>query len=122
MPSDTGPARVPEPRVISCLGTPLTVTDHAGALALCLRLARGDRPAAVEFCIREEWATTLDDLIERRLMLSFHERLSREAITDVAEILSSVGRLAPDRVAEAIDGCVGRLEERYGRIIPGSHI
>ncbi len=50
MPSDTGPARVPEPRVISCLGTPLTVTDHAGALALCLRLARGDRPAAVEFC------------------------------------------------------------------------
>jgi UDP-N-acetyl-D-mannosaminuronic acid transferase (WecB/TagA/CpsF family) len=36
--------------VISCLGTPLTVTDHAGALALCLRLARGDRSAAVEFC------------------------------------------------------------------------
>jgi len=76
--------------------------------------------AAVEFCLREEWAATLDDLIERRLMLVFHEHLSREAITDVAEMLSSVGRLAPEQVAAAVDGCVARLKERYGRIVPDS--
>ena len=73
--------------------------------------------AAVGFCVREEWATSLDDLIERRLMLSFHERLSREAITDVAESLSAAGALPSERVAAAVDGCVKRLEERYGRSV-----
>ena len=74
--------------------------------------------AAVRFCVHEEWATTLDDLIERRLMLSFHERLSREAIADVAAALADAGALATDRVAAAVDGCVARLEERYGRRVP----
>ena len=71
--------------------------------------------AAVGFCVREEWATSLDDLIERRLMLSFHERLSRESIADVAESLSAAGALPSERVAAAVEGCVKRLEERYGR-------
>jgi glycerol-3-phosphate dehydrogenase len=74
--------------------------------------------AAVGFCVREEWATSLDDLMERRLMLSFHERLSRESIADVAESLAAAGVLPPDRVAAAVDGCVARLEERYGRRVP----
>ena len=74
--------------------------------------------AAVRFCVDEEWATTLDDLIERRLMLSFHERLSREAIADVAAALADAGALATDRVAAAVDGCVARLGERYGRRVP----
>jgi glycerol-3-phosphate dehydrogenase len=76
--------------------------------------------AAVALCVRDEWAATLDDLIERRLMLLFHDRLSREAIADVAESLSLVGTLPRDRVAEAIEACVARLEERYGRIVPES--
>jgi len=74
--------------------------------------------AAVEFCVREEWATSLDDLMERRLMLSFHEELSREAITDVAESLAAAGGLPLDGVAAAVDGYVARLEERYGRSLP----
>ena len=79
--------------------------------------------AAVEFCVREEWATSLDDLMERRLMLSFHEALSREAITDVAESLAAAGGLpldgvAPDGVTVAVDRYVARLEERYGRSLP----
>lgn len=41
---------VPWPRQIPCLGTPLTVTDHPGALALCRRLAAGGAPSAIEFC------------------------------------------------------------------------
>ena len=56
--------------------------------------------------------------MERRLMLSFHERLSRESIADVAESLAAAGGLPPDRVAAAVDGCVARLEERYGRRVP----
>jgi hypothetical protein len=56
--------------------------------------------------------------MERRLMLSFHERLSRESIADVAESLAAAGGLPLDRVAAAVDGCVARLEERYGRRVP----
>jgi glycerol-3-phosphate dehydrogenase len=89
----------------------------AGALGRLIR-GVGLPRAAVGFCVREEWAITLDDLIERRLMLSLHERLSREAITDVAESLSAAGGLSPDRVAAAVEGCVARLEERYGRSVP----
>ena len=74
--------------------------------------------AAVGFCVREEWAATLDDLMERRLMLSFHEGLSREAITDVAEALADAGGLSPDRVASAVERYVARLESRYGRSVP----
>jgi glycerol-3-phosphate dehydrogenase len=72
---------------------------------------------AVGFCVREEWAATLDDLVERRLMLSFHEGLSRESIVDVAESFAAAGGLASDRVAAAVDGCVARLEQRYGRSV-----
>jgi glycerol-3-phosphate dehydrogenase len=76
--------------------------------------------AIVGFCVREEWAATLDDLVERRLMLSFHDQLTREAIMDVAESLSMAGALAPERVTEAVDACVARLADRYGRIVPRS--
>ena len=44
------PGDAPLPRQIECLGTPLTVTDHPGALALRRHLASGPFPAAVEFC------------------------------------------------------------------------
>lgn len=74
--------------------------------------------AAVDFCVREEWAATLDDLIERRLMLVFHEGLSREAILDVADALARAGALAPQQVERAVDECVTRLASRYGRRIP----
>jgi glycerol-3-phosphate dehydrogenase len=74
--------------------------------------------AAVEFCVRAEWAATLDDLIERRLMLSLHARLSREAITDVAEAFSAVGGLPSAEVPAAVEACVTRLFDRYGRRVP----
>ena len=61
---------------------------------------------------------TLEDVVERRLMLSFHERLDRGAIEDVAEALAHAGALAPQGVAAAVDGCVTRLRERYGRRVP----
>jgi glycerol-3-phosphate dehydrogenase len=98
------------------------IWQSGGGLGSATGLIRGvGLPrAAVEFCVREEWATSLDDLIERRLMLSFHERLSREAIADVAESLSAAGALPSNCVATAVDECVARLEERYGRSVPSA--
>jgi glycerol-3-phosphate dehydrogenase len=94
--------------------------DSPNARALRGGLIRGVGlpTAAVGFCVREEWALTLDDLIERRLMLSFHEGLGRETIEDVAEALSAAGGLSPDRVPSAVDACLARLHDRYGRTVP----
>jgi hypothetical protein len=36
---------------------------------------------------------------------------------DVAESFAAAGGLAADRVAAAVDGCVARLEQRYGRSV-----
>ena len=103
-------------RGLAALGGPAALGCPAplGGLIRGVGLPR----AAVGFCVREEWATSLDDLMERRLMLSFHERLSRESIADVAESLVAAGGLPPDHVAAAVDGYVARLEERYGRRVP----
>jgi glycerol-3-phosphate dehydrogenase len=76
--------------------------------------------SAVGFCVREEWAANLDDLVERRLMLSFDERLSVAALDDVATQLVRAGRLPPERAADAVAACVRRLRDRYGREIPAA--
>jgi glycerol-3-phosphate dehydrogenase len=73
--------------------------------------------AAVGFCVREEWAATVDDIVERRLMLSFHERLSREAIVDVARAVCAAGAIAAEDVAPAAEACATRLEQAHGRTL-----
>lgn len=88
--------------------------DPAGRL-----LIRGtDLPlAAVWFCVREEWAVSLDDLIERRLMLAFDAGLTRAAIEDVAEALVQMEMLPRERLAEEVADCIGQLRERCGKIV-----
>jgi glycerol-3-phosphate dehydrogenase len=83
-------------------------------------LIRGvDLPvAAAELCVASEWAITLEDLVERRLMLSFHERLSRESLTDVAAVLTRLGLLPADRQESEVEACAARLAARYGRDVP----
>jgi glycerol-3-phosphate dehydrogenase len=74
--------------------------------------------SAVAFCVREEWAVTLEDLVERRLMLSFERGLSLAAIEDVARELARLGKMPGDRVADEARACGRRLEERYGKSVP----
>jgi glycerol-3-phosphate dehydrogenase len=71
--------------------------------------------AAVGFCAREEWAATVDDVVDRRLMLSFHERLSRMAIVDVARALAAAGAIPETDVTAAAEACAIRLERHHGR-------
>jgi len=73
---------------------------------------------AVGMCLRDEWAVTLDDVVERRLMLSFHEQLSREAIEDVAAAMVRAGALQPHEQDTAVAACLSRLASRYGRTLP----
>ncbi|MEI6240368.1 MAG: glycerol-3-phosphate dehydrogenase/oxidase [Planctomycetia bacterium] len=71
--------------------------------------------AAVGFCTREEWAASLDDLVERRLMLSFAARLSHMTLTALAVELVRLGMLPADRVEAEVRRCAEVLHERYGK-------
>ena len=73
--------------------------------------------AAVGFCLREEWARNLEDLIERRLMLLFDERLSVAAIEAVAQGLVREQRLLPEQVGPAVAAYVSTCKKRYGRTL-----
>ncbi|MFN9368488.1 MAG: glycerol-3-phosphate dehydrogenase/oxidase [Planctomycetia bacterium] len=73
--------------------------------------------AAVGFCVRDEWAATVEDLVERRLMLAFDPALSTATIRDVAEELARLGRLSTAGVAAAADACVMTLRTRYDRCV-----
>ena len=75
--------------------------------------------AAVEFCVREEWARTLDDVVERRLMLAFDTGLCRDTLADVAMALADLGLVAPADVDGAAAAYAARLHDRYGRWLPG---
>lgn len=73
--------------------------------------------AAIGFCVREEWAMTLDDLVERRLMLLFATSLSRPTLAAVAAELARLGRLPAEHVAPEVERLALALHERYGKQI-----
>lgn len=76
--------------------------------------------AAVDFCVREEWAVTLEDLVERRLLLSFDGRLSLVMLEAVAAELSSLGLLPADRSAAEAAAVAERMAARFGRHVPAT--
>ena len=67
--------------------------------------------------IEREWVTTLDDLIERRLMLVFAPNLTLGTLQDLAECLVASGRLTADAVPSAIRSTRERLLTHYGRAV-----
>ena len=68
-------------------------------------------------CVRLEWATDLEDVIERRLMLVFAEGLTRGTLEDVAQGLVEAGVLEPEAAGAAVTQCLERLLNRFGRNI-----
>ena len=71
--------------------------------------------AAAVFAIEQEWATTLADLVERRLMLLFSSRLSRATLTALAEVLVATGRLEPSGVSDVVAAEVTHLQDCCGK-------
>ena len=74
--------------------------------------------AAVEFGVREEWARTLADVVERRLMLAFDTGLCRDTLVDVATVLAELGLVSHADVGGEAEACAGHLAARYGRRLP----
>ena len=84
------------PRQIECLGTPLTVTDHPGALALCRHLAAGPTPAAVEFCNTQIVTLRRSDPDYRRTSQSFEHFIPDSS--PLLWLLNAAGAGMTDRV------------------------
>ncbi len=78
--------------------------------------------AAIEFCIREEWAASLEDIVERRLMLLFAEELTYETLDDVAEVLVGMHVLPREQKAAEVAAIAARLSRRYGKHIPSQRM
>jgi glycerol-3-phosphate dehydrogenase len=76
--------------------------------------------SAVAWSVREEWATRLEDVVERRLMLVFDERLSRRSLEDIAAVLVGEGVLEKERAAAEVETVAARLRQRYGKTLEGT--
>jgi glycerol-3-phosphate dehydrogenase len=67
--------------------------------------------------IADEWVTTLEDLVERRLVLHFSKQLSRENIHFLADELVRAQKLTPTDAPTAINHCLTRLKSHFGILV-----
>jgi glycerol-3-phosphate dehydrogenase len=83
---------------------------------LAARLVDANVPeAVVRWSIRHEWAETLDDLVERRMMLLYRPRLTRRCLRRIAELLAAEGKFAPTKCEEHVAATIDRLAQHYGK-------
>ena len=79
-------------------------------------LAGTDLPRSfVRWVIRNEWTTTLDDLVERRLMLLYDPNLSQTTLDELAELLVESNKLSAADVGPAAAATRRRLREHFGK-------
>ena len=65
--------------------------------------------------IRDEWVRTLDDLVDRRLMLLHQPRLTEFCLRQLTDLLIEAGRLQPVEADGAIESTIQRLHRRHGK-------
>lgn len=75
----------------------------------------------VRWAIKHEWATRIEDLVERRLMLVYHPGLSEDCLQSLADCLIEAGHLTTANRSAAIEAAVERLHTHYGKaVVPRS--
>jgi len=67
--------------------------------------------------IDNECVRRLGDLVERRLMLLYHRRLSTECLRQLTEMLVDSGHVSASDAAAEVEGCIDRLRDHFGRTI-----
>lgn len=65
--------------------------------------------------IEHEWVTTLDDLVERRLLLLYDSGTTRATLHELAALLVEAGKLGVADVDAAVESTVARWAQFYGR-------
>lgn len=71
----------------------------------------------VRWSIANEWVTSLDDLVERRLMLTFAPRLRRCTLESLARLLVEAGCLGVGTESATVDATIARLSSVYGKSV-----
>jgi glycerol-3-phosphate dehydrogenase len=74
----------------------------------------------VRWIIRREWVTTLEDLVERRLMLLYHHPLTETCLGQLADLLLEAGHIKPEDRALCIAKATERLRTMYGKRVSAS--
>ncbi|HWB11412.1 MAG TPA: glycerol-3-phosphate dehydrogenase/oxidase [Pirellulales bacterium] len=69
----------------------------------------------VRWVIANEWVRTLDDLVERRLMLLYCRRLSHKTLRELATLLVEANLLAEDQMDAEVHRTVQRLRSHFGK-------
>lgn len=91
-----------------------TSTQPGGIDSACLpetSLPRG----FVHWVIVNEWVTTLEDLLERRLMLLYHPDLTRKCLDELARLLVDAGRLSSTGADTEVERTIERLANHFGK-------
>lgn len=70
---------------------------------------------AVLRAVEQEWAVTLDDVVSRRLMLSFDPAFDLPTLRAIASVLASAGFLAEDQREDEVAQVVAGFRRRHGR-------
>jgi glycerol-3-phosphate dehydrogenase len=68
----------------------------------------------VRWIIANEWAVTLEDLVERRLMLLYHPNLTRHCLEELAQLLAEAGR-SSDKIDQQVKRTIERLANHFGK-------
>ncbi len=69
----------------------------------------------VRWSLEHEWVTRLSDLVERRLMLVFHESIRLNTLHSLADEMESAGLLNRRNRDQEIESAIQRLWQYYGR-------
>jgi glycerol-3-phosphate dehydrogenase len=69
----------------------------------------------VRWVIASEWTMTLEDLIERRLMLLYHPNLTRDCLVELAQLLAAAGRLSSEKTGQQVERSIERLADHFGK-------
>ncbi|HEV3005401.1 MAG TPA: FAD-dependent oxidoreductase, partial [Pirellulales bacterium] len=96
------------------------LTECAGPAANSL--TGTDLPISfVRWVIHHEWVRSLNDLVERRLMLLYDRRLSLACLRHLAALLVDAGLLPGSEVEAEVERTIERLRSRFGkRLTPTS--
>jgi glycerol-3-phosphate dehydrogenase len=107
--------------VLERLGLPVKATSRERPLPKDEDFSSGAGVSlpAVDRVIANEWVTTLDDLVERRLMLLYEKELLAARLRELAAALVGAGKLSPSDVEAAVSEMVERLKSHYGRDLGG---
>jgi glycerol-3-phosphate dehydrogenase len=113
-----GLSRVQVQKIWSLLGS-RTQTALASIEGLgSVNLPGTDMPDQfARWSILHEDAHKLDDLVERRLMLVYHPRLSKACLQRLAALLVDSGKLDQERLDETVQHTIDRLQGHFGKRI-----